>query len=189
MEDADTYAKCLANSLGDCEGPMSREHIFSNATSRKDSKIPLAVKWMVNMPNRTIGFDGPTARILCQSHNCRLSILDSEATKLADGFHKLVDGGKHTTVQVNEPLLSAGRSRHSSISLRQDWLTRRSGRLHLLRLDGYEPPLSIGRKATKHRRNDLSARPRLVPTYAPRFRPMGPGSTSRESEGHPAARR
>ena len=159
MENFDKYAKCWANSLGDCKGPMSREHIFSNATSRKDSKIPLAVKGMANMPDRTIGFDGPTARILCQSHNSRLSILDSEAKKLADGLHKLVDGEEHTTVHVNGPLLerwalktlinflASGLADKKKRTPDRDLVLSTYGKtclpggcgLYLLRLDGYEP--------------------------------------------------
>jgi hypothetical protein len=84
---------------------MSLEHIFSKATARSGSKTELAVKGMANMPDQPIGFDGPKARILCQSHNSRLSLLDSEAKKLADGLHRFVDGAKHTVVHLNGFLL------------------------------------------------------------------------------------
>ena len=60
---------------------------------------------MANMPDQSIGFDGPKARILCQSHNSRLSPLDSEAKKLADGLHQFVDGAEHTTVHLSGLLL------------------------------------------------------------------------------------
>jgi hypothetical protein len=80
---------------------MSLEHIFSKATARKDPKTELAVKGMANMPDQSIGFDGPKSRILCKSHNSRLSSLDSEAKKLADGLHKFVDGAKDTTVHLS----------------------------------------------------------------------------------------
>lgn len=84
---------------------MSVEHIFSKATSRKGSEVELAVKGMANMPDRSIGFDGPKARILCESHNSKLSPLDSEAMKLAVGLHNFVDGVKHATVELSGLLL------------------------------------------------------------------------------------
>lgn len=105
MTNSDPYRKCWANSLGDCSGPMSKEHIFSRAIARKHSDTAIAVVGMANMPDGSIGPDGPKARILCQHHNSRLSSLDSEAKKLADGLHLFADGAQHTTVHLSGLLL------------------------------------------------------------------------------------
>ena len=159
MTNPDAYRKCWANNLGDCAGPMSLEHIFTNATSRKGSKTRLEVKGLANMPNRPIGFDGPKARILCRSHNSRLSPLDSEAKKLADALHQFVDGKEHTTVHLNGPLLERWALKTlinflaSGLAHENRWKPDRdlvlsvfglkalpSGcGLYLLRLDGYAP--------------------------------------------------
>lgn len=138
---------------------MSVEHIFSKATARKGSKTEFAVKGMANMPDQSIGFDGPKARILCQSHNSRLSLLDSEAKKLADGLHEFVDGAKYTAVYLDGLLLERWALKTvinylaSGLAHKDKWLPdedlvrsvfglkslpSRCG-LYLLRVDGYAP--------------------------------------------------
>lgn len=105
MTNVNSYRKCWANSLGDCAGPMSKEHVFSRAIARKQSNTAMAVVGMANMRDGPIGPDGPKARILCQHHNAGLSPLDSEAKKLAEGLHLFVDGARHTTVHLSGLLL------------------------------------------------------------------------------------
>jgi hypothetical protein len=138
---------------------MSAEHIFSKATARKGSRRELAANGMANMPDQSIGFDGPKARILCQSHNSRLSPLDSEAKKLADGLHQFVDGAAHTTVHLSGLLLERWTLKTvinylaSGLAHKDKWLPNEdlvrsvfglkslpSGcGLYLLRVDGYAP--------------------------------------------------
>lgn len=105
MTDSDHCRKCWANSLGDCAGSTPKEHIFSQATARKRAQDPIATVGIVNMRDGPIGLDGPKARILCKHHNSKLSTLDSEAKKLADGLHRFADGEKHTTVHLSGLLL------------------------------------------------------------------------------------
>ncbi|MBD3817187.1 MAG: hypothetical protein IE913_12275 [Halothiobacillus sp.] len=159
MPKSEPYQKCWANSLGDCGGPMSAEHIFSKAIGRKGPKTELSVKGMANMPDQSIGFDWPKARILCARHNSILSPLDSEAQKLAEALHRFVDRTPQTTVHLNGPLLErwtiktvinfmAAGFAHNDKWLPDDNLTRIAFGLnplpdecglYFLRVDGYTP--------------------------------------------------
>ena len=159
MTNPEPHRKCWANSLGDCAGSMSMEHIFSKAIARKGSKTEMAVKGMANMPDQLIGFDWPKARILCERHNSRLSPLDSEARKLAEGLHQFVDRTRHTTVHLSGLLLerwalktvinhmAAGLAHANKWLPNQDLVRNAFGLeplphgcgLYLLRVDGYEP--------------------------------------------------
>jgi len=159
MTNSGPYRKCWANSLGDCAGPMSKEHIFSRAIARKGSKAEISVKGMANMPDQSIGPDWPNSRILCERHNSILSPLDNEAKKLADALHEFVDGAQHTTVHLNGLLLerwtlktvinffAAGYADESKWLPTEDVVRNVFGLeplpkgcgLYLLRVDGYSP--------------------------------------------------
>lgn len=114
---------------------------------------------MANMKDGPVGNDGMKAKILCQFHNAKLSPLDDEAKKLAEGLHHFVDGARYTSVQVNGLLLErwalktlinfvTARLAHASRWLPDEDAVRiafgmkpmpsRCG-LYLLRLDGYRP--------------------------------------------------
>lgn len=159
MANSDIYRKCWANCLGDCAGPMSREHIFSQSVARKHAKNAMAVMGMANMRDGPIGADGPKARILCDYHNSKLSPLDSEAKHLADGLHRFVDGAESTIVHLDGSLferwalktvinhMAAGFG-HSKKWLPNEQLVRcafgleplpKGCGLCLLRVEGYQP--------------------------------------------------
>jgi hypothetical protein len=74
--------RCYAHTLGDCEGTLSREHLFSSSTLEETVKILGSKK----LPPREISRDSAVAKILCQKHNSMLSPYDSEAKRFIEAL-------------------------------------------------------------------------------------------------------
>lgn len=72
--------ECWAKALGDCDGPMTREHIITRALLPKTFKVQ-GYTWCAEEP-RPIGKDSFTSKHLCSAHNNRLSAADAEAVRL-----------------------------------------------------------------------------------------------------------
>jgi hypothetical protein len=72
--------RCWAKSLGDCDGPLSGEHYFSAGLFEGDKVFIVGFDWCKDKP-KEIGKKSLVKKILCKSHNERLSILDDEAIK------------------------------------------------------------------------------------------------------------
>jgi hypothetical protein len=78
--------KCWANSLGDCRGKISREHVVSKGVLRVAQDMHPALKptlvrvaWDERVTRTGLG--AATVRHLCQTHNTQLSPLDDEARR------------------------------------------------------------------------------------------------------------
>lgn len=76
------YSKCWAQCLGDCSGPMSREHIVSKCLYGPNVKVK-GLPWCKDeWSYRSI--DNLTSKILCKDHNSRLSDVDDGARHTLD---------------------------------------------------------------------------------------------------------
>ncbi len=75
--------KCYAASLGDCRGKMSREHYIS------DCMLPdnLTFHGGVKFAGRPIPKASAVAKILCESHNSKLTLFDEEACALLNAMN------------------------------------------------------------------------------------------------------
>ena len=76
------YSKCWAQCLGDCGGPMSREHIVSKCLYGQNVKVKGLPWCKVEWSYRSI--DNLTSKILCKDHNSRLSDVDDGARHTLD---------------------------------------------------------------------------------------------------------
>lgn len=89
---------CWAESIGACDGKISREHVVSKSLFVSPEILVHGFHWCKEEP-KTVGIGSLTAKILCQEHNSQLSPLDSAAgaafdslrqqTKLANEREKL----------------------------------------------------------------------------------------------------
>lgn len=68
---------CWANSLGNCHGKLTGEHIISNSILEKKIKAK-GFSWCKDEP-KDIGSSSLKGKILCEKHNNELSTFDSEA--------------------------------------------------------------------------------------------------------------
>ena len=72
------YSNCWANSLGDCAGPMSGEHLFSKGLFTGPTVDVEGLSWCKNAPKK-VGLKKFTKRCLCKHHNSTLSPTDDAA--------------------------------------------------------------------------------------------------------------
>jgi len=80
--------KCWAQSLGNCSGPLSREHIVT-AGLFGDVVSVQGFSWCKDEP-KIIGLPNFTRNILCATHNRALSRIDTAAIKAFDVFRECV---------------------------------------------------------------------------------------------------
>jgi hypothetical protein len=77
--------KCYAHTLGDCDGPLSREHYLSAGILRAlDDGGGVRISGLPFLEGRTerLPPNAFAAKILCQKHNAELSPLDAEVLRL-----------------------------------------------------------------------------------------------------------
>ncbi len=70
---------CWAELLGDCEGPLTGEHLVSDCLFKKQVSVR-GMRWCVS-EFKTVGIASLVSHCLCRSHNNRLSPCDSEAKR------------------------------------------------------------------------------------------------------------
>lgn len=88
---------CFAQRLGDCRGPVNREHVVTEALLRevwqgaKGGSV-YGLTRISSTPDdpAQIGIKALTAKILCEKHNSDLSPFDSEIVKLFRAMERLV---------------------------------------------------------------------------------------------------
>jgi len=73
--------KCYAYLIGGCSTKISGEHVFTEAVMGKGGMI--GMRGYANRPDSIIGMPSAVAKILCETHNSKLSVLDDEAKKLS----------------------------------------------------------------------------------------------------------
>ena len=95
---------CWAACLGDCKGPLSKEHVISAGVF---DEIMMEVEGIQAFgdESRVVSKASLTARMLCREHNSRLSPLDAEAARLSDAIKDARAGGIPATHLVNGALL------------------------------------------------------------------------------------
>lgn len=79
--------KCWAECLGDCSGRLSREHVVSKMFFEGG---PISIKgfdWTQG-EEREIGLSSAVSKVLCRTHNSRLSPLDAEIKNIREYFRK-----------------------------------------------------------------------------------------------------
>ena len=87
-----TIPRCYASALGNCIGPISREHYISeNILAQLDSVPAGSIPWLQNQNVSVAPKDLFVANCLCKYHNEFLSPLDSLAGKAFDNFALLYD--------------------------------------------------------------------------------------------------
>jgi hypothetical protein len=74
---------CWANSLGDCSGRISGEHLVSQGLFDVGGVIVRGLPWCKN-ESKTIGLSSLVKNTLCTEHNSRLSEADESAKRLRD---------------------------------------------------------------------------------------------------------
>jgi len=81
-DDKPDYSKCWANNLGDCGGPMLREHIVSKCLYGENVKVK-GLPWCKDdWAYRSI--DSVASKVLCKDHNSRLGPVDDAARATLD---------------------------------------------------------------------------------------------------------
>jgi hypothetical protein len=80
---------CWAANLDACSSEQSREHIVSEGIWAGEMVEVVGLPWCRNEPKR-IGLSSLTAKILCRSHNSRLSPLDAAAKHAFDAVRQCV---------------------------------------------------------------------------------------------------
>lgn len=78
---------CWAESMGGCNGGISREHVVSKSLFQSSAIHVKGFPWCKDVFH-TVGIESLTAKILCQSHNNNLSRLDAEAGALFDAIRE-----------------------------------------------------------------------------------------------------
>jgi hypothetical protein len=71
--------RCWAESLGDCEGGISKEHYITEGMWKNKAVVVCGFDWCKEPVE--IRIEELSKRMLCRSHNWRLSALDSEAIR------------------------------------------------------------------------------------------------------------
>src|SRR3972149_5105096 len=74
---------CWAESLGDCDGGISREHIVSKSLFVSSYVDVKGFEWCKEETER-IGLASLTKKVLCRKHNSQLSKIDSAAAHAFD---------------------------------------------------------------------------------------------------------
>lgn len=95
---------CWAYCLGDCQGPLSKEHVISAAVFDETMLHVEGIQAFGDEP-RVVSRASLTARMLCREHNSRLSPLDAEAARLSDAIKTARADGAPVTHRVNGVLL------------------------------------------------------------------------------------
>lgn len=80
-------SSCWAETLRDCNGGISREHVVSKSLFKSSTVSVDGFPWCKGH-TRTVGIESLTAKILCQKHNNDLSPLDKEASALFDAIRE-----------------------------------------------------------------------------------------------------
>jgi hypothetical protein len=96
--------RCYADTLGDCEGGISKEHYFSNAVLGafpEDIFNVSGFHWQQSGGQNTLPFRAFRAKILCKKHNDALSHLDAEAGKFFRTIYNCTCGGIQGMVPVD----------------------------------------------------------------------------------------
>ncbi len=78
---------CWASRLDPCSSQQSREHLITESIWEGDGIEIVGLPWCKDEPKR-VGLGSLTAKILCRSHNSRLSPLDQAAKDAFDGLRK-----------------------------------------------------------------------------------------------------
>jgi len=73
-------SRCWASSLGDCSKRISGEHIFTAGLFEKDRLFVQGMNWCKTEVKR-VGKKSLVKKVLCTTHNSRLSPLDNEAIR------------------------------------------------------------------------------------------------------------
>lgn len=80
--------KCYASLLGNCEGPMSKEHVISHSIL-KQSNLQFQITNTIVKSNTSI--QNLTIKILCKKHNSEISVLDQEISKFLKILKEIAD--------------------------------------------------------------------------------------------------
>lgn len=81
---------CWAHSIGGCSSKMSREHVVSKALFVGGQVDVRGLPWCKNETKR-IGLANLTTKVLCKSHNERLSDVDSAGAQAFDVFRRMTE--------------------------------------------------------------------------------------------------
>lgn len=76
---------CWARSLADCSGPISGEHIVTEALFDDVAVTVQGLPWCKDKA-KTIGLSSLVKNVLCKNHNSRLSEADASAKSLRDAL-------------------------------------------------------------------------------------------------------
>lgn len=98
-----TSPRCWAFSLGDCNGPLTGEHVVSSAVLPRRIRIT-GLPWATNQ-DKAIGAASFVANILCRRHNGLLSTIDAEAGRVAAELRSLRSSEPLDRIQLDGPLL------------------------------------------------------------------------------------
>lgn len=99
-----THRECWAAGFSECSGPMSREHVVSNAVF-DEAMLEVQGIHAFGGLTKVVSTASLTARVLCQRHNSLLSPLDEEAGRLSDAIKTARVGSEHVQHKVNGALL------------------------------------------------------------------------------------
>jgi hypothetical protein len=97
MKPTSSHPECYAQRLGNCRGPVSREHVVTDALLQevwqgaKGGSV-YGLTFLKATPDNPaeIGIKGLTAKILCEGHNSDLSAFDTEIVKFLKALERLV---------------------------------------------------------------------------------------------------
>ena len=103
-QETPTGRSCWAERLGDCDGPLSKEHVISSAVF-DETMLEVEGIHAFGDVRKTVSTAALTARVLCRGHNSQLSPLDSEAARLSDAIKASRIGSDPVMHQVNGILL------------------------------------------------------------------------------------
>lgn len=82
--------RCWAESLGGCSGGLSREHIISSSFFEGDLVYLTGFDW-TQEERRELSRNNAVSKVLCKSHNSKLSPLDSEIKIVRAHFRKYAE--------------------------------------------------------------------------------------------------
>ena len=96
------HPKCWASVLGQCKGPLDKEHLFSEALYSEKSIHVDGAPWL-NGPKMKIGRSAFTSNILCKGHNNKLSKVDKEAVRFRKALSITRDPMKRPNSKILQP--------------------------------------------------------------------------------------
>ena len=94
--------KCWASVLGECKGPLNKEHLFSESLYSENLIHVDGAPWLSG-PKMEIGRSSLTSNILCKGHNNKLSPVDNEAVHLRDAIKLMKDPMKRPDSKILQP--------------------------------------------------------------------------------------